>query len=173
MARNSKVLSGWKGSSNGWSGNSTNWCQNLKEGQSVVECIEEHTYSCSDVLKDVLWGYNPKHSIKHDGLIREDFTMMWQGRFFSLDPQRTMVSDDDGINGTRLSLVLGSGLTFQIFIHDPDFFELNYKPIFPGIMKTINPETDFNHLYNLVLTEVRELKVTIIEICLRNKNENN
>ena len=32
--------------------------------------------------------------------------------------QKTMVADDDGINGTRLSLVLGFGLTFQIFIHD-------------------------------------------------------
>ena len=75
-------------------------------GQTVEECIEENTFSRSDVLKDVLWGYNPKHSIKHDGLIREDFTMMWQGRFFSLEVPRKMVADTDGENSTRLSLAL-------------------------------------------------------------------
>ena len=71
----------------------------------------------------------------------------------------TMVADDDGINGTRLSLVLGFGLTFQIFIHDPDFFEINYLQLFPVILKTINPQrgTTINHLYNLAMTEVREL----------------
>ena len=96
------------------------------------------------------------NSILTDNLIHEDFTMEWQGKFFALDLQRTMVFDDDGVNGTRLSLVLGgSGLTFQVFIHDPNFFEMNYKPIFPVILKTINPATDFNHMYNLVLTEVR------------------
>ena len=155
MARDSKGLSGWKGSPDGWSENSP-WCENLKPGESVEDCIKDHTFGRSDVVKDVLWGYNPNNSILTDNLIHEDFTMEWQGKFFALDLQRTMVFDDDGVNGKRLSLVLGgSGLTFQVFIHDPNFFEMNYKPIFPVILKTINPATDFNHMYNLVLTEVR------------------
>ena len=155
MARDSKGLSGWKGSPDGWSENSP-WCENLKPDESVEDCIKDHTFGRSDVVKDVLWGYNPNNSILTDNLIHEDFTMEWQGKFFALDLQRTMVFDDDGVNGTRLSLVLGgSGLTFQVFIHDPNFFEMNYKPIFPVILKTIDPATDFNHMYNLVLTEVR------------------
>ena len=158
MARDSKKLSGWKGNSgHGWSGNSSDWCQNLKAGQSVQECIDENTYTRSNVLKDVLWGFDPDNSILSDGKVGEDFTMMWQGKFFSFYAQKTMVADDDGINSTRLSFVLGSGLTFQIFLHDPDFFEINYKPIFPVILKTFNPDIDFNHYYNLALTEVREV----------------
>ena len=155
MARDSKMLSGWKG-------NSTDWCQDLKVGETVEECIEEHTFTRTSVLKDVIWGKNSQNSILDDNLIAEDFTIAWQGKFFSVETQRRMVADDDGAipqlnNGTRLSLALAFGLTFEIFIYDPDFFEINYKPIFPGVLKTINPERDFNHVYNLALTEVSDL----------------
>ena len=164
VARDSKALSGWKGNlDTGWSGDSSGWCESLKAGESVEECIDDHTYNRSDALKDVLWGFDPNNSILSDGLIGEDFTMMWQGKFFSYYAQKTMVADDDGINGTRLSLVLGFGLTFQIFIHDPDFFEINYRPIFPVVLKTFNPETDYNHYYNLALTEVRESFFVVVK----------
>ena len=134
-------------------------CENLKAGQSVEDCIDEHTFSRSSVLKDVLWGFDPNNSILSDGSVGEDFTMTWQGKFFSFYAQKTMVADDDGINGTRLSLVLGFGLTFQIFIHDPDFFEINFQPIYPVILKTIKPvrTTSYNFYYTLAMTEVRKL----------------
>ena len=157
VARESEVLRGWKGkerfSSYG------DWCENLEAGESVEDCIDKNTYSRSSALKDVLWGFNANNSILSDGLVGEDFTMMWQGKFFSFSAQKTMVADDDGTNGTRLSLVLGFGLTFQIFIHDRDFFEINYKPLFPVILKTIIPVpgVNGNHYYNLALTEVREV----------------
>ena len=155
VARDSKTF-------RSWIGNSTDWCDNLKLGESVEDCIEKHTYNGSNILKDVLWGFPyPQQSLLSDKnvLISQDFTMQWQGIFFTLNIPKTMVADDDGEltdNSTRLTLVLDdtSGLIFQIFVHDPNFFEINYKPIFPGIFKTINPATDFNQLYNLVLTEV-------------------
>ena len=156
VARESEVLRGWKGkerfSSYG------DWCENLEAGESVEDCIDKNTYSRSSALKDVLWGFNANNSILSDGLVGEDFTMMWQGKFFSFYAKKTMFSDQDNVhNSTRLSLVLGSGFTYQIFIHEPDFFEINYKPIFPAILKTVNPGgNNFNHFYNLVLTEVRE-----------------
>ena len=155
VARDSKTF-------RSWIGNSTDWCDNLKLGESVEDCIEKHTYNGSNILKDVLWGFPyPQEALLLDNnaLISQDFTMQWQGTFFTLDIQKIMVADDDGElndNSTRLTLVLdnNSSLIFQIFVHDPNFFEINYKPIFPGIFKTINPATDFNQLYNLVLTEV-------------------
>ena len=123
-------------------------------GETVEECIEENTFSRSDVLKDILWGYNPKNSILSEILIAEDFTMAWQGRSISVEVPRKMVADTDGENGTRLSLALAYGLTYLIFIHDPDYFEISTKATFPGILKNFNPESDYNHLYNLQLTEV-------------------
>ena len=72
-----------------------------------------------------------------------------------------MIADVDG--STRLSLALPHQLTFLIFFHDPDFFEINYKPTFPSILKTVNPEGDFNHVYNLGLTEVRRIKMLILD----------
>ena len=153
VGRDAKTLSGWIG-------NSTDWCQNLKMNESVEECIEEHTYSRSSVLKDVFWGFNtnPYHqqSILNESLVKEDFTMVWQGRFLSVKVPRTMIADTYG--STRLSLALPHQLTFLIFFHDPNFFEINYKPTFPSILKTVNPEGDFNHVYNLGLTEVKGLK---------------
>ena len=72
VGRDAKTLSGWIG-------NSTDWCRNLKMNESVEECIEEHTYSRSSVLKDVFWGFNtnPYHqqSILNESLVKEDFTM--------------------------------------------------------------------------------------------------
>ena len=159
MARDAKTLSGWVG-------NSTDWCRNLKSGESIEECVEEHTYSRSSVLKDVFWGFNHYNccqtSIWNDSLVAEDYTVKWQGRFFSVEVPRTMVADNDGLNGTRLTLALERRLTYLIFVHDPDFFEINYKPTFPSILKTVNPEADFNHVYNLGLTEVRRIKMLIM-----------
>ena len=160
VARDAKTLSGWVG-------NSTDWCRNLKVGESIEECVEEHTYSRSNVLKDVFWGFNHykccQISILNDSLVAEDYTMVWQGRFLSVEVPRTMVADNDGLNGTRLTLALAQKLTYLIFIHDPDFFEINYKPTFPSILKTVNPEADFNHVYNLGLTEVRRIKMLIMQ----------
>ena len=156
MARDSKALSGWKGGSGEeWTRNSSDWCENLQPGESVEECIETHTFSREDVLKDILWGFDPNNSILTEGLVSEDFTMDWQGKFFSFEVPRTMVSDDDGKISTRLSLVLGFNMTFQIFLHDPNFFEMNYRPIFPVILKSFNPEKDYSQFYNLIMTEVR------------------
>ena len=147
MARDSEALTGWKG-------NSSDWCQNLQSGETVEECIEEHTLSRSDVLKDVLWGFDPKNSILGGNIVAEDFITVWQGRHFSLDINRTMIADEDSKDGTRLSLCLAKGLSYLIIIHDEDYFEINYKPTFPVILKTFNPETDYNQVYNLALTEV-------------------
>ena len=69
-------------------------CENLKAGESVAECIDEHTFNRSSALKDVLWGFDPNNSILSDGLVGEDFTMTWQGKFFSFYAQKTMVADD-------------------------------------------------------------------------------
>ena len=153
VGRDAKALSGWIG-------NSTGWCRNRKLNESVEECVEEHTYSRSDILKDVFWGFNRNpylhQSILNEGSVTEDFTMVWQGRFLSLEVPRTMLADTG--EGTRLSLALPHRLTFLIFFHDPNFFEINYKEAFPSILKTVNPEGDFNHVYNLGLTEVKGLE---------------
>ena len=45
VGRDAKALSGWIG-------NSSDWCRDLKSSESVEECVEEHTYSRSNVLKE-------------------------------------------------------------------------------------------------------------------------
>ena len=87
VARDAKALSGWIG-------NSSDWCTNPNLGESVEACVEKHTYTRSDVLKDVFWGFNRKccqNSILNDSMVAEDFTMVWQGRFFSVEVGKTMI----------------------------------------------------------------------------------
>ena len=144
VARDPNTLLGWKDDFN-----ETDWCHRRKENQTMEECIESHTFKRHDVIKDVLWGYDSK-SIMSDDLVYEDFTMTWQGKFFFVNVSKTMLPT----NNVRLSLALSDRFVYKIFIHEPDFFEINYQPTFPAISKTINPTKEFNQLHSLMLTEV-------------------
>ena len=145
VAREPKTLLGWKDDFD-----ETDWCQRRKENQTVEECIEEHTFKRQDAIKDVLWGYDSKSIMRKD-LVHEDFTMTWQGKFFFVNVSKTTMVPRDNV---RLSLALSDKFVFIIFIHDPDFFEINYQPTFPAISKTINPTKEFNQVHSLMLTEV-------------------
>ena len=144
VARESKTLLGWKDDVD-----ETDRCQRMKENQTMEQCIEEHTFKRPDAIKDVLWGWDSE-SIMSNHLVREDFTMAWQGKFFFVNVSKTMLPRDN----VRLSLALSDRFVFVIFIHDPDFFEISYQPTFPAIAKTINPTKDFNQFHSLMLTEV-------------------
>ena len=122
VAREPKTLLGWKDKFN-----ETNWCQTRKENQTEEECIEEHSFKRHDAIKDVLWGYDSK-SIMSDDLIHEDFTMASFGKFFYVNVSKTMIPTDN----VRLSLALSDKFVYVIFIHDPDFFEINHQPTFPA-----------------------------------------
>ena len=145
VAREPNTLFGWKVGAV----EETNFCQSRKENQTVEECIEEHTFKSHDAIKDVLWGYFSK-SIMSDDMIHEDFTMASFGKFFYVNVSKTMIPTDN----VRLSLALSDKFVYVIFIHDPDFFEINHQPTFPAITKTINPTKDFNQIHSLMLTEV-------------------
>ena len=125
----------------------------------MEECIEEHTFRRHDAIKDVLWGYDSK-SIMSNNLIHEDFTMAWQVKFFFVNVSRTMTPT----HNVRLSLALTDRFVYEIFFHDPDFFEINFQPTFPAISKTINPAKEFNHIHSLMLTEV--CQTVFFEECL-------
>ena len=137
------TLLGWKDL------NGSDWSQASKRNQTTEEFIEEHTFKRHDAIKDVLWGYDSK-SIMSNNLVHEDYTMTWQGKFFFVNVSRTMTPTQNA----RLSLALSHSFVFQIFIHDPDFFEINYQPTFPAILKTIKPTMEFNQYHSLLLTEV-------------------
>ena len=108
-----------------------------------------NTFKRNDSIKDVLWGYNSK-SIMSADLVHEDFTMTWQGKFFFINVSKTMIPTQNA----RLSLALSHGFVFQLFIHDPYFFEINYQPTFPAILKTIKPAMEYNQYHSILLTEV-------------------
>ena len=50
---------------------------------------------------------------------------------------------------------------YDIFVHDPKFFTLNYIPTaLPSLSRTIFLNKTVNHYYKMVMTEVEELDLT-------------
>ena len=151
VSRDENTLKGWKGPTKGFYDDPQ--CTNLTTNQSLESCIEEKTFSQEEVFADVLLGMEEKDSLMTESLWREDFTMSWQGRFYIIQPDLRLTHFDRH----RLVLALRRGFIHQIFIHDPNFFEVTYKPSFPGLLLTVNPNSSFNHFNSIVLTEVEEL----------------
>ena len=101
VARELSTLLGWKDDVD-----ETDRCQRMKENQTMEQCIEEHTFKRPDAIKDVLWGWDSE-SIMSNHLVREDFTMAWQGKFFYVNVSKTMQPTDN----VRLSLALREAIT--------------------------------------------------------------
>ena len=50
---------------------------------------------------------------------------------------------------------------FDLFVHDPRFFTLNYIPVaFPALQRTLVVNKSESHFYTMVMTEVYELDLT-------------
>lgn len=153
VSRDDTSLRGWRGPTKGFYDDPD--CANLTN-QPLESCIEEKTFSQEEVFADVLLGMEEKVSLMAEHLWREDFTMSWQGRFYTIQPDLKLTHFDRH----RLVVALHRGFIHQVFIHDPNFFEVTYKPSFPGLLLTIYPNNSFNHFNSIVLTEVEEVDLT-------------
>ena len=50
---------------------------------------------------------------------------------------------------------------FDVFVHDPEFFTVNYVPVaLPALQRTVRVNKSENHFYYLLMTEVEELDLT-------------
>ena len=61
---------------------------------------------------------------------------------------------------------------YEVFVHDPRFFTLNYIPVaFPALQRTLLVNTTESHFYAMVMTEVDELDLAQ-DTCNQDKEYN-
>ena len=135
-------------------------CSEPDENQSIIDCIEENTYSLSEISQSVNLGLPlpgvPSNVVKDPWI--EDFIFSFMGRIYTLNITKKLRYDSlaDGL----LRIELEPNLSYDIFIHDPKFFYATRNPESeaPSVRKALNP-AELSYYYSFALTEVEELDV--------------
>ena len=151
-ARNPESKDGWRGNSSTFYDLVSMHCHN----EPLPLCIEQNTFNRTEWIQEVYLGFETKRSlISPSKLWTEDFEVAWSGRTHTLQMDRR-IGPDDGRD--QLFLLLSYGFTYEVYIHDPDYFVTNTNPVgIPTLRLKIFPNQTFSHYYRLALTEVQEL----------------
>ena len=120
---------------------------------SIDKCLVEKTYNQSELLEDVLLGFEKKESLtKPINLITEELTKPAYGRYYTLRPSFLMTTDD---RTNELLLEFKRDLsTYYIHVFDPRFYLGFSNPGIPMVSKKIKPDETLGIYYSLVVTEV-------------------
>ena len=94
--------------------------------KNITKCIFGHTFSFNDTIEFAGLGVRSNESLMRSELWSEDFTMARRGRFYTLNFDKTIGPEylDDFV-----MFLLQHKLTYNIFLHDENYFILNENPI--------------------------------------------
>ena len=83
----------------------------------------------SDILKgNPILGFKRRMEINlTQEFVSEDFTSTWSGRYYTLWLPSLKIGPND--NQDQLYLGLNTNLTYQVFVHDPEYFYPILTPI--------------------------------------------
>ena len=94
---------------------------------SIEHCLERDTLKRSEILRRVIIGWTSKKEFNlTQENPREDFTLNYAGRYYTLNLPMKIGPDD---HEDQLFLELNTNLTYTVLIHDPEFFLYNVNPI--------------------------------------------
>ena len=127
---------------------------------SIELCLERYTLNRSEMLRRVIIGWKSKREINlTEENVREDFTLNYAGRYYTLDLPMKIGPDD---NEDQIFLELNTNLTFTLLIHDPEYFLYNLNPIALPTTTRRFTATDRRPnvwFYRLELAEVNKLNL--------------
>ena len=103
-------------------------------------------------------GWNRRSILRREGLIVEGFaTVTSRAKYFTIN-----IGDRIGPDYRKEQsfVELYRNHSYEVFIHDPRFFTLNWIPVaFPTLQKAAVPKKHPSHFYVMILTEVEELNL--------------
>ena len=137
----------------------------------IGECIERNTLNQSEVFNDIFLGFKRKMSIlRRQDLIVEGFASIFrQAKYFTINIGGRVTSN---YNKDQIFIELPFTTNFEIFIHDPTFFTLNFIPVaVPKLYRGILVNETKNFVYPMVMTEVQELDL-LQDPCTMDKKYN-
>ena len=126
----------------------------------MEDCIEANTVNQTEAINDISLGYESRTSILgRKDLVMEGFANIvpaTQAKYFSINIGSPITPN---WNRDQIFIELPLSTDYEIFIHDPTFFTMNYMiPMaLPAIyLRAMANQT--NHYYHtIVVTEVKEL----------------
>ena len=122
---------------------------------TIEECVQKDTIELTDFLKDVRFGDEPNVSVSvlNSSLFKEDVTVTPWGRHFTFKYSRTMTQDAEK---DCLKFVLDRNFTFNVFVHDEDFFLHNFNPLGPPKNSWAFEGNERSFYQELILTKQRK-----------------
>ena len=112
------------------------------------------------MIIDLFMGWNIKRTslLRREGLIVEGFaTVGTRAKYFTINIG-DRIGPDYGKD--QLFLELYHNNNFEVFVHDPRFFTLNYIPVaLPMLHCAASVNTTESHYYTMIATEVEELNL--------------
>ena len=132
----------------------------FEKDASIEHCLERDTLNRSEILRRVIIGWKRQKEIHlTQENLREDFTLNYAGRYYTLDLPMKIGPDD---HEDELFLELNINLTYTVLIHDRDYFLYNTNPIaLPTTPKRFSAKDRMHNswFYRLELAEVNRLNL--------------
>ena len=113
------------------------------------------------MINDVFLGWDRSTNaslLEREDLIVEGLTPFISSRskYFTIN-----VEDKIGPDYRKEQLFVELFDDFDVFVHDPKFFTVNYIPVaLPALQRTVRVNKFESHFYTLVMTEVYELELS-------------
>ena len=151
---------GWKSVQSGEDFDSFDLFAHCKQiNLTVEECVQKDSIKLMDFLENVELTdvQNSSASILLDSSNwKEDMTMFAFGRHFTFKSANPIILNADFC----FAFFLVRNFTFQVFVHDPDFFLYNSNPNGPpSNYRTFQGQPSENHFQELTLTKHTKLNL--------------
>ena len=128
----------------------------------IEECIEKNTVNQSEVIHDVFLGQTPETRVsllRRKGSLVEGFIpVTTRAKYVTINVVDRITPD---YKRHQLILELFFGYDYEVFIHDPKFFIVNWIPVaFPFFYQSINVNKTIKHFFSMVMVDVEELDLS-------------
>ena len=136
-------------------------CQRLNT-TDMESCISRDTFQLADFLRAARLGfYDEEHSFLSESsssFWTEDITVHYLGRHFTLQPSQKITRN----SSDTPSFFLDASFSYSVFIHDENFFLINYNPMgLPSRVWTIKGESrkGGSSFHQITLTKHKRLNL--------------
>ena len=128
----------------------------------IEECIEKNTVNQSEVIHDVFLGQTPETRVsllgRKGSLVEGFIPVTTRAKYVTINVVDRITPD---YKRHQLILELLYNHDYEVFIHDPKYFIVNWIPFaFPFFYQNINVNKTIKHFYATVMVDVEELNIS-------------
>ena len=133
-------------------------CSKGETFSELEECIEKNAINRSEFIHDVFFGWDPKTRVsllgRGDSLVEGFIPVITRAKYVTINVGDRITPD---YTKDQLYVELLKNHDYEIFVHDPKFFVVNWIPVaFPFVFQNI-VDKKVSHFNTMVMVEVEEL----------------